>query len=238
MINKSVFYPKIGEVRFQCSKRARRINISVRNNRSVRVAVPMGVSLRTARHFFNDHQNWVMTALRRIRDSEPDRHFLNGDLFRIRSRQFVLNIRQDSNYSFTLNPDTVMIRYPRSNQIADLPVQNYIKLHLIEVLRKEAKKYLPLRLAGLAQQYGFRYNKIFIKNLRSRWGSCSTKNNINLNLQLMRFSDEIIDYILLHELMHTQIKNHSPKFWQGLTQIYPDAISAKHYLKIVNPYKI
>ncbi|MDD2595398.1 MAG: DUF45 domain-containing protein [Bacteroidales bacterium] len=82
----------------------------------------------------------------------------------------------------------------------------------IEQMRKQAKEVLPARLASLASKYGFTYNRVAIKNNRSNWGSCSGKNNINLNLQLVRLPDELIDFVLLHELCHLKHHNHGTNF--------------------------
>jgi len=68
----------------------------------------------------------------------------------------------------------------------------------------------------LAEEYGFEYNKVFVKNQKTRWGSCSERNNINLNIALAGLTDELRDYVLLHELLHTRIKNHSKKYWSEL----------------------
>lgn len=86
-------------------------------------------------------------------------------------------------------------------------------------LRKKAKFYLPARTSELAQQHGLSYNKVRIKNTRSRWGSCSSENNINLCIHLMRLPQELIDYVILHELAHTVEKNHSEKFWALLSKL-------------------
>ena len=79
-----------------------------------------------------------------------------------------------------------------------------------------AKKTLTSRLKLLADKYGFRYNKVSIKSQRTIWGSCSLKNNISLNMKLVKLPDELMDYIILHELVHTRIHNHSKKFWAEL----------------------
>ncbi len=81
-----------------------------------------------------------------------------------------------------------------------------------EALRAEAKAWLVPRLALLASEHGFSYNKVFIKNNVSNWGSCSTKGNINLNMQLMRLPEELRDYVMLHELCHLKQLNHGPEF--------------------------
>ena len=81
-----------------------------------------------------------------------------------------------------------------------------------EALRAEAKAWLVPRLATLATEHGFSYNKVFIKNNVSNWGSCSTKGNINLNMQRMRLPEELRDYVILHELCHLKQLNHGPEF--------------------------
>jgi len=89
----------------------------------------------------------------------------------------------------------------------------------IDEMRARAKSILPARIAALAAAHGFRYNKIFIKNNRSNWGSCSSKGNINLNLQLMRLPEELQDYVMLHELCHLVHPNHGPEFHKLLSSL-------------------
>lgn len=88
----------------------------------------------------------------------------------------------------------------------------------VHINRPVARQELIQRLDELAGKYGFTYNRVFIRNQRTRWGSCSAKNNINLNIKLVLLPDELIDYVILHELVHTNIKNHSRKFWDGLSK--------------------
>lgn len=87
----------------------------------------------------------------------------------------------------------------------------------------QARRMLVARLAQLAQQHGFVYNRVFVRNQRTRWGSCSRQNNINLNINLVRLPAALRDYTLVHELVHTRIKNHGPFFWAELARIIPDA---------------
>jgi hypothetical protein len=87
----------------------------------------------------------------------------------------------------------------------------------------------------LADKHRFQYEKVFVKHVKSRWGSCSSTNNINLNLHLMRLPDRLIDYILLHELAHTVEKNHSKNFWQLLEKVCP---GSKMLDKELNNYRV
>ena len=89
----------------------------------------------------------------------------------------------------------------------------------IETIRKEAKEYLPQRVEQLAEQLGFSYSDVRVKNLSSRWGSCSTNNRINLNIHLVRLPQHLSDYVILHELTHTIHKNHGKDFWQVLNNL-------------------
>jgi predicted metal-dependent hydrolase len=97
--------------------------------------------------------------------------------------------------------------------------------------RKKAKSILTSRIEQLAQEHGFRYNRLFIKNQRTLWGSCSTMNNINLNASLVRLPQELQDYVILHELVHTKIKNHGDGFWERLGQILPRAKALRRRLR-------
>lgn len=92
----------------------------------------------------------------------------------------------------------------------------------IEAMRKQAKIQLPVRLKELAQKYGFIYNKVTIKHNSTNWGSCSTKGNINLNLNIVRLPDALQDYILLHELCHLRHHDHGHAFHLLLEHVCTD----------------
>ena len=89
--------------------------------------------------------------------------------------------------------------------------------------RQAARKILVDRLDYLAKRYGFKYNRVFIRNQKTRWGSCSNENNINLNMNLVRLPQELIDYTILHELVHTRVKNHGQQFWEQMDRLLGDA---------------
>jgi len=101
--------------------------------------------------------------------------------------------------------------------------------------RTKAKITLVNRLSELAEKHGFNYNKVFIKNQKTQWGSCSPKNNINLNMKLLKLPVELIDYVILHELVHTRINNHSRRFWAELNRFVGDA---KRFDRQLKNYKL
>lgn len=117
-----------------------------------------------------------------------------------------------------------------------LLARNLIKAITDHALRFNAHQYLPNRLAELASKHNLKYRRVFIRNNRTRWGSCSSVNNINLCIQLMRLPGELIDYVILHELAHTIHKNHSVKFWAYLSELLGQ--DAKSIDKGLKQYKL
>jgi predicted metal-dependent hydrolase len=93
----------------------------------------------------------------------------------------------------------------------------------LSIDKTKAGKQIIGRLRRLAQRYGFSYNKVSIRNQKTRWGSCSAKGNISLNVKLVALPPELLDYVLLHELVHTRVHNHSRKFWKELDKYVGDA---------------
>ena len=89
--------------------------------------------------------------------------------------------------------------------------------------RKTGKKILIQRLNELSEKHGLSYNRVFVKNQKTRWGSCSEKKNINLNINLVRLPEVLMDYAIMHELVHTKILNHSTRFWELLGKFVKNA---------------
>ena len=156
----------IGPVLLEKSRRAKRVIISVRTSRGVRVAVPERTSFKKALEFVYLKKKWIQ-------------------------RQFV-KFEQNEN---------------RKKAFTD---------RFLGINKVDAKITLIDRLHHLAQEHGFTCNNVSIREQRTRWGSCSHKNNISLNLKLVLLPKELIDYVILHELVHTRIHNHSKKFWAEL----------------------
>jgi predicted metal-dependent hydrolase len=170
--SKTVELSSIGTILLERSHRAKRISVSIRPFKGVRVAVPLRVSFATAQMFAQSKAEWIKKHLGKMEQLELKARALS---------------------------------------------------HTSPIDRSAARKVLVDRLDLLAQKYGFSYNRVFIRNQKTRWGSCSTKNNINLNVNLVRLPDELIDYTILHELVHTRVKNHSRRFWDQMDMLLGDA---------------
>ena len=106
---------------------------------------------------------------------------------------------------------------------------------ILNIDRSNAKAYLTLRINQLANKYGYEFNKLFIRNQKTRWGSCSSKDNISLNMKLVFLPVELQDYVILHELVHTREKNHGKKFWNELDKLVGNA---KELRKQIRQYRL
>jgi len=93
-----------------------------------------------------------------------------------------------------------------------------------------ARKYLNQRTEELASKLNFKYNHIFIRNQRTKWGNCSKELNISYNWRLIKAPLFVIDYLIIHELVHTKIMNHTGKFWTLLRAHYPNYREAINWL--------
>ncbi|MBP6911631.1 MAG: M48 family metallopeptidase [Candidatus Pacebacteria bacterium] len=97
--------------------------------------------------------------------------------------------------------------------------------------RELAREYVQSRIDHWNSFYNFSYNKVFIRNQRTRWGSCSSLGNLNFNSRIMRLSPELRDYIVVHELCHLQEFNHSPAFWDLVGETIPEYTMLRKNLK-------
>lgn len=114
--------------------------------------------------------------------------------------------------------------------------QEWLRKVIVNAVTDEAKRVLPSRLKSLAEKHGFRYSNCSVRNSHSRWGSCSGQGNISLSIYLVLLPDELIDYVLLHELCHTIEMNHSERFWTLLDkQCRGRAKDIRHKLKRHSP---
>ena len=98
-------------------------------------------------------------------------------------------------------------------------------------LAEEALKVIPERVEYFAKVIGVTYGKITVRNQKTRWGSCSSKGNLNFNCLLMLAPPEVLDYVVVHELCHRKQMNHSKAFWTEVEKVFPDYKKSRKWLK-------
>ena len=225
MTEKTVFVDGIGNVIFIKKSKVKNINIRLYADGLVRVTLPVYSSWSRAVKVVQDKTSWILkqrkTLIKRIQKQQI---IINSDtVFPYLKHKIKFVPDKDNRMKIEIYNGTLKFLYPYGINIEDKPVQDFIRKGITEAMRIEAKHFLPRRVEELAGKYGFNYRRVFVKNAKTLWGSCSSKNNINLNLNLMRLPEKLQDYIIIHELAHTVHRNHGVKFWKLLDHYFWDA---------------
>ena len=234
MNSKQINIEGIGTVTITKNRQATRFKIAIRPDGTVRVTIPGSAYFQSGEQFVTDHLQWIqMTKEKLSKKSFAPKLILPGLLFSTRNYNYIVCSADVVGFKirYSEKEKNVIFEYPINHLIDSNELQNTLKAAIENVLRFDAKKYLPSRIAELATSLGYAYKKITIKNNKTNWGSCSNRKNINLNLHLMRLSDYLIDYVIVHELVHTIIPNHGPDFKSTMHKHFQNSAEIEQELK-------
>lgn len=218
--------PDIGTVILTKRKASKNIRLSYTSDGLIRVSLPFYIPFSAGIDFVKKKSEWLAKhrpeAIEKL--SNLDRigkaHKLNFSYSETSSRP-----------SVRVSNTQINITLPRGMNIEDQAAQEVAVRGANKALKKESAQLLPQRLATLANQYGFNYSSVDVKRLSSRWGSCSQHKEIILNIYLMQLPWDLIDYVIIHELVHTEHLNHSTEFWNRFEQIRPNAKKLRRQLR-------
>lgn len=217
------------------SQRASKIRITVRPDK-VEVVAPREVSERVIKQFVTDKQQWVIQALKKVaakQDQLKHHHttfyrpgeavIYQGASYAISHKAYLCKRpKVEFNEGFTIHIPQDLT--PQNQQEA-------IKSALAAWLKKQAKKHVNDYVDKHAGKYGLIPRSISIKNQKSRWGSCGIHNDIHINWLLMAAPPEALEYVVVHELCHLRVKNHSADFWTLVAMHLPDYKLRRQWLK-------
>lgn len=233
MREKTVYVDRIGNVLFIKKPQIKNINIRLYADGRIKASLPVYSSYSKAIKVVRKKIPWILKQRKALREQKQEQQIvINSETnlpFLKHKLQFVPV--KNTRMKMEIYNGKLKILYPQGIDIMDKQIQEFIRKGVTEAMRIEAKDFLPQRVETLARKYGFNYRKLFIKNAKSLWGSCSSKKNINLNLHLIRLPERLQDYIILHELAHTVHRNHGPQFWGLLDRFFEDARSMAKELK-------
>lgn len=195
---------------------SRNIRLSIGADGKVRVSIPAWAPYRTGVAFAQKRRDWI------IQQKGPVDHLQDGQVVgkahRLRFVSTEVSVPKG-----LVRATEVLVKLPLAMSTTDPEAQQAAQRAAIRAMRSQAQSLLPQRLEALAEQHDFEYRSVSIKQLKSRWGSCDQSRNIVLNLYLMQLPWELIDYVLLHELVHTQNLHHGPEFWTTMEAVLPGA---------------
>ena len=204
----------------------KRARIAVDEDLRVRVTLPLDFSQEEIDDLIERKEQWIQKQLAFFRDRRDARIKLSHDeilyLGEIYTFQRLPGLR-----SRVAIKDEEKIIFSGRNLLADGVLGIWY--------RQEAKRVIMERLEYFAKTYKFNYNKVFIRNQKTLWGSCSSKRNLSFNWRLIQTPLDIIDYIVVHELVHTKILQHTKAYWERVASLYPQYRQARVWLKNFYP---
>lgn len=205
------------------------IRLSLKTNGQIILSAPNNISIRTLEKFLDKYRSSLANHIKKI-NNQREKYVDGGKVGRHHKIKIIIGKRE----AISVTDNVVKISI--TNQTSQSTQRQLISQAVSRALRKEAQHYLPKRLHYFALRYELDYAKVRLNHAKTRWGSCSSKGTISLNIALMELPDKLIDYVILHELAHTKHMNHSASFWQYLDSICPDSKLLKTELKKYNPY--
>jgi predicted metal-dependent hydrolase len=224
---------EFGIVSYRRVPNAKYIKVKISQTGSLAASLPIGASLSSVRQLIDESR----LELRKIvRSATPSRIVYENDMRIGASHSLTIASANTSEPTSRINGQHITVWLPSGMPSTHKDAQAHIRTAVKKALTKEAKSYLPRRLSYLAEEHGFSYESVRFSNAKGRWGSCSSRGTISLNVALMRLDRELIDYVLVHELCHTRHMNHSQEFWEEVSTITPQYRQLKKLLKVETPY--
>lgn len=223
---------EFGEITIKRRAGARSVRIQMATDGRFSVSCGRLTPLGFIREFINQSRGELRKMAARTSLASPYEH---GQAIGKQHRIAVVPTQMVDEPVVATQKQQIIVKLPPTYSISDAAVQQQIRDAVGRALRKEAKQILPPLLAGLTSRHNFHYTRVRFSHAGSRWGSCSSNGTISLNIALMKLPDELIRYVLIHELCHTRHMNHSTAFWQEVERYDPHYRSHRQQLKRHTP---
>ncbi len=233
MAVKRVEVTDLGTLNLYKRRGAKTMRLSLNSAGEIRVSMPFWLPYSAAIEFAMSKKDWVLS-----KRTIPQPLKNNERIGKAHRLAFVptANIKQAS--ARIVQHGEIRVTHPLGLDPANQEVQKVAKAAAIRALKQQANLLLPKRTDQLAAKHGFNYSKLEIKQLKSRWGSCSSRQEIALNCYLMQLPWHLIDYVILHELVHTKIMAHGKVFWDELARYVPNLKQIRQEIKAYQPILI
>ena len=224
---------QLGVIELKRYRQSKSLRLKIKPDGTVAISAPFYMPLLVIKRFIAKSRINVIEAQQELKTTHnptyQDRQLIG------KSHRIVLLQDTDKLEAYTVGQ---LIRWsvPAAIDHQSVEAQKVLRPVIDSVLRKQAKQYLPKQLAHLAHQHGFSYSNVRFGNAKGRWGSCSSSGTISLNIALMNLPNELIDYVLIHELCHTKQMNHSDAFWSLVRECLPSYKIYRKQIKSFTPY--
>ena len=214
-----------GEIVLCCSirrsaRRTKTVAVTVSPAGEVLVIAPEGLSSCRVDEIVRRKAEWIVQRLRQVQKAgtpPSTREFVSGESVRYLGRHYRLKVRPNESGEVRLHGSWLHVPVPSDGQCAV-----HVRTSLTTWLRNRAAERLPERVQAWCARVGVPMPRVVIADQVKRWGSCDSSGTIRLNWRIVQAPMRLIDYVVVHELVHLQYRGHSPEFWQAVRRVMPD----------------
>jgi hypothetical protein len=201
------------------------IAIRVKGKR-VTIKVPFFINNNLIQQLVNKKLSWIKKQLNIQSKFLPleKKLYINDEKFLYLGKYYKLKILKNKKYSVNIEGDFLQVNV--KNELNILKVKKLLK----EWFREKSFIYFKKETYNYAKINNLKINSVKVREYKARWGSCSNKGDISFNWRLIMAPPKIIEYVIIHELMHIKEHNHSPKYWNYVKSLYPNINEAKEWL--------
>ncbi len=194
---------------------------------SLMVRAPWRASSKSIKEFVERNAEWVQKkqADALASYSPVTKQFIPAEMFMYLGNAYPLEIVKDQKQSLLLNE-----KFKLAESAQDIAVRAFEHWY-----REQARRILNERVTFYAHQYNFQYKRIGITSARTRWGSCAVNGSLNFSWRLIMAPLESVDYVVIHELVHTIFHNHSKRFWNRVQELMPNYREHQKWLRENGP---
>lgn len=216
---------------FHCElKRQRRRSITARIRRDgvIEVKAPLLYRESDMLAFLNQHRRWIFNHLDRLQNADnQQKKYVSGEIHHYLGEKYTLQVVESNTNSVKIEGNSLIVN-SKSPEIVEKLLNNWYKNQAKTVF----SELLP-PIIGKFRKYNVAPTKIGIRDMRSRWGSCSRKGHISLNLQLIKLPENCIRQVMIHEMCHLVYFDHQAGFYALMTEMMPDWKLWKKQLKFL-----
>ncbi|WGI17137.1 SprT family zinc-dependent metalloprotease [Methanonatronarchaeum sp. AMET-Sl] len=195
---------------------------------SLTVVIPENMEL-DPEELLKEKSNWVLKKKEEFDkqlEQIPERNFEEGSKFPYLGKDHVIKIKEINKSE--IREEEILLSKKRVERSS-------VKKEIEKLYRNKARKLAEEKINKHLSKIKGEFNTLYIRNQKTKWGSCSSKNNISINWRVLLAPEEVFEYVVVHELVHLEDKGHSESFWQRLKEIYPDYEKGRKWLSQNSP---
>jgi predicted metal-dependent hydrolase len=226
---KSFELKDIGKITIYKKRSNKSLKISVGQNNEIKISLPIWTPYAVGLNFARSNKEWIAKNL-----TFNDKTINDGQQIGKTHKLQVISVSSDKQLRSRIKNQTVFIYLPQGQNLNSTINQPKVEAIIKRALKVESNSVIKQRLDYISSQTNLNYKSLAIKELKRRWGSCDSKGRITINLYLIQLPWDLIDYVLLHELVHTEHMSHDRDFWDLLELLNPDT---KKFRKAIKEFK-